>query len=68
MATSHYELRVRGCLSDPVPGRFDTLEPDAAGIDTILQGPVRDQAELHGVPERVQSVGLELLEVRRLPD
>lgn len=68
MATSHYEFRVRGRLSDPVLARFDMLEPDAARIDTILHGPLRDQAELHGVLERVQSRGLELLEVRRLPD
>jgi hypothetical protein len=68
MATSHHEFRVRGRVSDPVLARFDMLEPDAVRIDTMLHGPIRDQAELHGVMERVQSLGLELLEVRRLPD
>jgi hypothetical protein len=68
MAASNYEFRIRGRLSDPVLARFDMLEPDAARIDTILHGPIRDQAELHGIIEQVQSLGLELLEVRRLPE
>jgi hypothetical protein len=37
-------------------------------VETVLHGPVRDQAELHGIIERVQALGLELMEVRRLPD
>ncbi len=68
MAASNYEFRIRGRLSDPVLARFDMLEPDAARIETILHGPIRDQAELHGILEQVQSLGLELLEVRRLPE
>jgi hypothetical protein len=36
-------------------------------VETVLHGPIRDQAELHGVIDRVQSLGLELVEVRRLP-
>jgi hypothetical protein len=37
-------------------------------VETILHGPVRDQAELHGLLRRLQSLGLELVEVRRLPE
>ena len=68
MAASNYEFRIRGRLSDPVLTRLDMLEPDAGRLDTILHGPIRDQAELHGILEQVQSYGLELLEVRRLPE
>ena len=39
------------------------LEP----VETVLHGPVRDQAELHGLIDRIQALGLELVEVRRLP-
>jgi hypothetical protein len=67
MAASNYEFRIGGRLSDPVLARFDMLEPDAACVDTILHGQIRDQAALHGLIEQVQSLGLELLEVRRLP-
>ena len=68
MAASKYEFRIRGRLSDPVLERFDMLERDVERVETILHGPIRDQAELHGIIERVQSLGLELVEVRRLPD
>jgi hypothetical protein len=33
----------------------------------VLHGPVRDQSELHGLIDRIQALGLDLLEVRRLP-
>ena len=35
--------------------------------ETVLRGESLDQAALHGVLERVRELGLELLEVRRLP-
>jgi len=68
MAASRYELRIRGRLSATVLARFDMLESEVERVETVLHGPVRDQAELHGIIERVQSLGLELIEVRRLPD
>ena len=34
--------------------------------DTVLRGEVRDQAALYGLLERIQALGLELVEVRRL--
>jgi hypothetical protein len=68
MAASNYEFRIRGRLSEPLLERFDSLESDSERVETVLHGPVRDQAELHGIIERVQALGLELIEVRRLPD
>jgi hypothetical protein len=32
-----------------------------------MRGELRDQSELHGLLDRIQSLGLELIEVRRLP-
>jgi hypothetical protein len=68
MGSPRYEFRIRGRLSEPVRARFETLESDVEPVDTVLHGPIRDQAELHGVIEQVQALGLELIEVRRLPD
>jgi hypothetical protein len=68
MAASKYEFRIRGRLSATLLARFDPLESDAERVETVLHGRIRDQAELHGVLERVQALGLELIEVRRLPD
>jgi hypothetical protein len=68
MAATNYEFRIRGRLSAPLLARFEMLESDVERVETVLHGPIRDQAELHGVIERVQSLGLELIEVRQLPD
>jgi hypothetical protein len=69
MASSEarYEIRVRGRVSSAVLATFDPLESDVERVETILHGPVRDQAELHGLLHRLQALGLELIEVRRLP-
>jgi hypothetical protein len=68
MAATNYEFRIRGRLSEPALERFDMLESDLERVETVLHGEIRDQAELRGILDRVQSLGLELLEVRRLPD
>jgi hypothetical protein len=65
---THYEIRIRGRVSAAVLETFDAMDSDVEPVETILHGPVRDQAELHGIIECVQSLGLELIEVRRLPD
>ena len=65
---THYEIRIRGRVSEAVLKTFDPLESDVAHVETVLHGPVRDQAELHGLLDRVQALGLELIEVRKLPE
>jgi hypothetical protein len=67
MAAPKYEIRISGRLSEALLQRFDMLQPGMERVETVLHGPVRDQAELHGILERVQALGLELIEVRRLP-
>jgi hypothetical protein len=34
-------------------------------VETILSGRIEDQAELYGILQQVQALGLELIEVRR---
>ena len=67
VADTRYEIRVRGRVSAAVLDTFPAMESDVEPVETILHGPVRDQAELHGLLHRLQSLGLELIEVRRLP-
>ncbi len=33
-----------------------------------MRGELRDQSELHGLLDQIQSLGLELIEVRKLED
>jgi hypothetical protein len=65
---ANYEIRIRGRVSRPVLEAFEGLHSDVEPVETILHGPVRDQAALHGILDRIQALGLELVEVRRLPD
>jgi hypothetical protein len=62
-----YEIRLKGHLNKRWADRFEgltiTLEKDG---DTVLTGPVRDQAALHGVLRRVRDLGLPLISINPL--
>jgi hypothetical protein len=62
-----YEIRVGGRLSSAVAATFDVAEVRVDGRNTLLVGSLADQAALYGVLDRVQALGLELIEVRRVP-
>jgi hypothetical protein len=62
-----YEIRVRGRLTDSLLAAFEGMRASVEPVETVLHGPVQDQAALYGLLDRIQSLGLELVEVRRLP-
>jgi hypothetical protein len=66
VAASGYEIRVKGRLSDTVTEVFEDFTASVRPAETTLRGQIRDQAELHGLLEQIQSLGLELIEVKRL--
>jgi hypothetical protein len=47
---------------------FEPLAAEVLPVETVLHGEIADQAALHGFLDRVQALGLELIEVRRLPE
>jgi hypothetical protein len=47
---------------------FERLNASVEPVETILHGPLRDQAALHGLLARLQTFGVQVLEVRRLHD
>jgi hypothetical protein len=63
-----YEIRIRGHLGQTVLRGLAELQAETDGEDTVLEGPLRDRAALHGVLAQIEALGLELLEVRRVPD
>jgi hypothetical protein len=65
MSPTHYEITVRGRLGETLTTAFDGLTAKATPAQTVLSGELADQAALYGVLERIESLGLELLEVRR---
>lgn len=66
MPASRVEIRIRGRLDDPALRRFADAYGDVTVAETVLRGEIADQAELHGILARLQDLGCELLEVRRL--
>jgi len=65
---SRYEIRVRGRIGKSVLSRFEGFEAEVEPAETILRGSISDQSALHGVLDRIQGLGLELMEVRRVGD
>jgi hypothetical protein len=63
-----YEIRIRGRVGEWILSDFEEMDTTVEPVDTILRGPVRDQSALHGLLDKIQARGLELVEVRRLPD
>ena len=62
-----YEIRIKGHLdnrwSDWFEGLIITLEDNG---ETLLSGPVVDQAALHGLLRKVRDLGMPLISVKRV--
>lgn len=63
-----YQIRLKGHLDSQWTDWFDgltvTLEEDG---NTLLTGPVIDQAALHGLLRKVRDIGMILISVNPLP-
>jgi hypothetical protein len=66
MPEATYEIRIKGRVSQALLDSFAGMDSDLEPVETVLHGPIKDQAELHGVIDRIQALGLELIEVRRV--
>jgi hypothetical protein len=64
----HYEIRLRGILPLYWSHWFGdmTVTYDDKG-NTLLFGPIVDQAALHGLLDKARDLGLVLLEVKTVP-
>jgi hypothetical protein len=67
LAGGDYEIRIKGRLSDALLAAFEGLTTTVQPVETVLHGPVQDQAALYGLLDRIQSLGLELVGIRQLP-
>ncbi len=63
-----YEIHIKGRVSEQLLSVFEGMEASEQSVETVLRGPVVDQAALHGLLDRVQALGLELIEVRRVTE
>ncbi len=58
-----YQVRITGQLDARWADWFEGLAITVDGDDTLITGPVIDQAALHGVLKRVRDLGLPLISV-----
>ena len=61
-----YEIRVTGTVPSSVIEEIEDVQVFEQPVESILRGAVEDQAALHRMIDRIQSLGLELIEVRRI--
>ena len=61
-------IRVDARLTDELAAAFPQLTPKIHRVSTTLTGDVADQAELQGVMNLLQSLGIDIIEVVSIPD
>jgi len=66
VSTLEYEISVSGELPAEVLDEVEDFSVEVVAVRTVMRGPVPDQAALHGIINRLQSLGLDLIEVRRI--
>jgi hypothetical protein len=66
-SSANYEIRVAGSLPPQWKDWFDGLFIDVENGETLLRGPVADQAALFGLLKKIRDVGLPLVSVRQIP-
>jgi hypothetical protein len=64
--SSYYEIRIAGVLPPEALLDFERLTASVEPIETVVHGPLRDKAALNGLLARLDVLGVEVLEVRRL--
>ena len=67
MAAANYEIRIQGRVSDSLLSAFEGMEVTTEPVETIVYGPIADQEAVHRLLIKLESLGLEVVEFRRLP-
>ncbi len=66
MTDLHIEIRMAGPVADSVLVELGDLRVISEQVETVLRGPVPDQAALVGMINRLQTSGVELKSLRPL--
>jgi hypothetical protein len=60
---SRYRVVVRGHLGEQLASGFEQLELDSHPGESSLTGTFADQAQLHGLLDRLRDLGIQLISV-----
>lgn len=61
MAQQTYRIVVDGRLSDRFADGFENMTQHQVGPDTVLEGNLVDQAQLHGLLDRIRGLGINVI-------
>jgi hypothetical protein len=64
--TTRYRIVVRGRLTPAFGAAFEGVTLETLPGATALEGDFADQAELHGILERLRNLGIELVSVNEV--
>jgi hypothetical protein len=67
MSARNYEIRIQGRVGEALQAAFEGMAVTINPVETVVRGEMLDQAALYGLLGRIQELGLEVVEVRRLP-
>jgi len=62
----YYEIRIAGVLPAEALLDFERLSASVEPVETVVHGPIQDQAALNGLLARLEEFGVQVLEIRRL--
>ena len=68
MPSSYYEIRVAGVLPPEALLDFERLTASVEPVETVVHGQLQDQAALNGLLARLETFGIQVIEVRRLQE
>jgi len=66
MTSSYYEIRVVGILPPEALLDYEKLDATVQPVGTVVHGRLPDQAALQGLLARLELLGVQVLEVRRV--
>jgi hypothetical protein len=61
-----YTIRIRGRLGATALSAFPSMVSEYKGGETVLTGLIEDRSALFAALEQIESLGLELLELRQI--
>ena len=63
---SRYRVVVRGRLGEHLTSCFEHLEVESLAGESSLTGTFADQAQLHGLLDRLRDLGIQLVSINRV--
>ena len=66
--TKAYRIVVRAEIGERFAAAFEGMEVKISEGRTIITGEVVDQSHLHGILDRINALGLELVSVQPVPE